>query len=97
MKARLSRRAMRLTWVFGAREIRLAASRPGKGRRGLGYRFIADELPARGLSAGENKAACSKQRTWSTFATGTAPDRTWLTTEHPAAEGKVRLHAVNDA
>ena len=64
----------------------------------FGYRFIADELPARGSSAGENKAArlCSQQCTWSTFAT--APDRAGLTdiTEHPTAEGKVCLRAVND-
>lgn len=66
----------------------------------FGYRFIADELPARGISAGENKAArlCSQQRTWSTLATATALDRTWLTdiTEHPTAEGKVCLRAIND-
>src|SRR6185437_825341 len=36
----------------------------------FGYRFIADELPARGISAGENKVArlCSQQRIWSAFA-----------------------------
>ena len=36
---------------------------------GFGYRFIADELPARGISAGENKVArlCSQQRIWSAF------------------------------
>jgi putative transposase len=35
---------------------------------GFGYRFIADELPARG-TAGENKVArlCSQQRIWSAF------------------------------
>ena len=35
----------------------------------FGYRFIADELPARGITAGENKVArlCSQQRIWSTF------------------------------
>ena len=35
----------------------------------FGYRFIADELPARGISAGENKVArlCSQQRIWSAF------------------------------
>src|SRR6185437_9948636 len=33
----------------------------------FGYRFIADELPARGITAGENKVArlCSQQRIWS--------------------------------
>jgi transposase InsO family protein len=33
----------------------------------FGYRFIADELAARGISAGENKVArlCSQQRIWS--------------------------------
>jgi putative transposase len=35
----------------------------------FGYRFIADELPARGITAGENRVArlCSQQRTWSAF------------------------------
>lgn len=34
-----------------------------------GYRFIADELPARGITASENKVArlCSQQRIWSVF------------------------------
>jgi transposase InsO family protein len=33
----------------------------------FGYRFIADELPGRGITAGENKVArlCSQQRIWS--------------------------------
>jgi len=37
---------------------------------GFGYRFIADELPARGISAGENRVArlCSAQRVWSVHA-----------------------------
>ena len=37
----------------------------------FGYRFIADELPACGVSAGENKAVrlCFPQRPWSTLAT----------------------------
>lgn len=36
----------------------------------FGYRFIADELPARGILAGENKVArlCSQERIWSVFA-----------------------------
>jgi putative transposase len=36
---------------------------------GFGYRFIADELPGRGIRAGENKVArlCSQQRIWSVF------------------------------
>jgi putative transposase len=35
----------------------------------FGYRFIADELAARGITAGENKVArlCSQQRIWSVF------------------------------
>jgi putative transposase len=35
----------------------------------FGYRFIADELPAPGITAGENKVArlCSQQRIWSAF------------------------------
>ena len=37
---------------------------------GFGYRFIADELPARGIRAGENRVArlCSAQRVWSLHA-----------------------------
>lgn len=36
----------------------------------FGYRFIADELPARGVQAGHNRVArlCSQQRIWSVFA-----------------------------
>jgi hypothetical protein len=36
----------------------------------FGYRFIADELAARGISAGENRVArlCSQQKIWSVFA-----------------------------
>jgi putative transposase len=36
----------------------------------FGYRFIADELPAHGITAGENRVArlCSQQRIWSAFA-----------------------------
>jgi putative transposase len=36
----------------------------------FGYRFIADELPGRGIIAGENKVArlCSQQQIWSAFA-----------------------------
>jgi transposase InsO family protein len=36
----------------------------------FGYRFIADELPAHGISAGRNRVArlCSVQRIWSVFA-----------------------------
>jgi transposase InsO family protein len=35
----------------------------------FGYRFIADELPGRGITASENKVArlCSQQRIWSVF------------------------------
>jgi putative transposase len=37
---------------------------------GFGYRFIADELPARGITAGENRVArlCSQEQIWSAFA-----------------------------
>jgi hypothetical protein len=36
----------------------------------FGYRFIADELAALGITAGENRVArlCSQQRIWSMFA-----------------------------
>jgi hypothetical protein len=36
----------------------------------FGYGFIADELPARSILAGENKVArlCSQERIWSIFA-----------------------------
>jgi transposase InsO family protein len=36
----------------------------------FGYRFIADELPGYGITAGENRVArlCSAQRIWSVFA-----------------------------
>ncbi|APE34818.1 transposase [Nocardia mangyaensis] len=36
----------------------------------FGYRFIADELPARGIRTGESRVArlCSQQRIWSLFA-----------------------------
>ncbi|MFJ6199087.1 IS3 family transposase [Micromonospora sp. NPDC092111] len=36
----------------------------------FGYRFIADELPARGITASANRVArlCSQQRIWSVFA-----------------------------
>ncbi len=36
----------------------------------FGYRFIADELPERGITAGENRVArlCSQERIWSIFA-----------------------------
>jgi len=89
---------------------------------GFGYRFIADELPARGISAGENRVArlCSAQRVWSVHATkrglhrkagppvhddlvrrqfsAVGPNATWLTdiTEHPTAQGKLYLCAIND-
>lgn len=35
---------------------------------GYGYRFIADELPVRGINTGENRVAwlCSNMRIWST-------------------------------
>ena len=36
----------------------------------FGYRFIADELPGRGITAGENRVArlCSQERIWSVVA-----------------------------
>lgn len=36
----------------------------------FGYRFIADELPGRGIISGENRVArlCSQERIWSVFA-----------------------------
>src|SRR5689334_8856422 len=36
----------------------------------FGYRFIVDELPGRGITAGENRVArlCSQERIWSIFA-----------------------------
>lgn len=36
----------------------------------FGYRFIADELPGRGIIAGENRVArlCAQERIWSIFA-----------------------------
>ena len=36
----------------------------------FGYRFISDELPGRGITAGENRVArlCSQERIWSVFA-----------------------------
>jgi putative transposase len=36
----------------------------------FGYRFISDELPARGITVGENRVArlCSQERIWSVFA-----------------------------
>ena len=36
----------------------------------FGYRFIADELPGHGITAGENRVArlCSQERIWSVFA-----------------------------
>jgi putative transposase len=47
-----------------------AALRIHAGDPAFGYRLIADELPARGITAGENKVArlCSQQRIWSAFA-----------------------------
>lgn len=35
----------------------------------FGYRFIADELPGHGITAGENRVArlCSQERFWSVF------------------------------
>ena len=61
----------------------------------IGYRFIADELSARGIPRAEQCRALVPSSTWLTF-DATAPDWTWLTTEHPTAEGKLCLRAVND-
>ena len=52
--------------------------------------------PAASAPGRTRPLACSQQRTWSTFAAATAPDRTWLTTEHPPAKGKLCLRTVND-
>ena len=42
----------------------------------FGYRFIADELPGRGIAAGENRVArlCSQERIWSVFAKKRGPE-----------------------
>jgi hypothetical protein len=41
----------------------------------FGYRFIIDELSARGIAAGQNRVArlCSQQRIWSVFASDADP------------------------
>jgi putative transposase len=41
----------------------------------FGYRFIAGELPARGITAGENRVArlCAQQRIWSAFSKERGP------------------------
>ncbi len=88
----------------------------------FGYRFIADELPGKGILAGENRVQrlCRDHGIWSVFSKkrglgrkpgppvhddlfdrnfpATAPNQLWLTgiTEHPTAEGKLYLCAVND-
>jgi transposase InsO family protein len=43
----------------------------------FGYRFIADQLHERGLTAGENRVArlCSQQQIWSVFANQRGPNR----------------------
>jgi putative transposase len=52
----------------------------------FGYRFIADELPQRGITAGRNRVArlCAQQRIWSVFAKKKGltrrPDRRCTTT-----------------
>ena len=40
-----------------------------RGNLEFGYRLIADQLPVRGIEAGENRVArlCSQQRIWSVF------------------------------
>ncbi len=64
-----------------------------------GYRFIADELPFRGISAGENKAALvfpaahlvhARQRHRA------GPDLADGVTEPPTGEGRLCLRAIND-
>ena len=42
----------------------------------FGYRFIADELAAHGITAGENRVArlCRQQRIWSVFAKKRGPE-----------------------
>jgi transposase InsO family protein len=55
----------------------------------FGYRFIADELPARGVTAGENRVArlCSQRQIWSVFSSAAAwparPGRRCTTTWWP--------------
>jgi putative transposase len=57
----------------------------------FGYRLSAGELPARGISAGENRVArlCSRQRIWSAFAKKRSlsrrPDRQCMMTWSPAS------------
>lgn len=48
----------------------------------FGYRFIADELPGRGIIAGENRVArlCSQERIWSIFAKKRGLNRRCMTT-----------------
>ena len=58
-----------------------------------GYRFIADELPARGVTAGRNRVArlCTQQRLWSVHAKKAGPEPQ----ARPAGArrpGRARLH-----
>jgi putative transposase len=57
----------------------------------FGHRFIADELPARGVTAGVNRVArlCTQQRIWSVFAKKKGPHQTCRTAgaRRPRAEG----------
>jgi putative transposase len=50
----------------------------------FGYRFIADELPGRGIIAGENKVArlCSQERIWSILAKKRGLNRRWGPSVH---------------
>ena len=65
----------------------------------FGYRFIADEPPARGISAGENKAARlfpAAHLVHVRHRHRAGSDLVDHITEHPTAEGKLCLRAVND-
>lgn len=65
----------------------------------FGYRFIADELPARGIRASENRVArlCSAQRIWSVFAKKRGLNRRAGPPVHDDLVGRHFTAAVPDA
>ncbi|MEU4842369.1 IS3 family transposase [Nocardia testacea] len=65
----------------------------------FGYRFIADELPGRGIRAGENRVArlCSAQRIWSVFAKKRGRNRKAGPPVHDDLVGRSFTAAVPDA
>ncbi|MGY2093371.1 IS3 family transposase [Nocardia gipuzkoensis] len=65
----------------------------------FGYRFIADELPARGIRAGENRVArlCSAQQIWSVFAKRRGLNRKAGPPVHDDLVGRRFTAAVPDA